>query len=66
MTLDEVKAALRTLSPEDRRKALLFVLELEKDHVRDNVAPQVMEDLEGVTRAAQEAFEKMKQRFKGA
>jgi len=65
VTLDEVKSALRGLSPEDRRKALLFVLELEKDHVRDHVAPQLMEDLEGVTRAAQEAFEKIKQRFKG-
>lgn len=66
MTLDEVKEQLRALSPEDRRKALLYVLELEKDHVRDNVAPQVMEDLEGITRAAQDAFEKIKQRFKGA
>jgi len=65
MTLDEVKDALRILSAEDRRKALLFILELEKDHVRDHVAPQLMEDLEGVTRAAQEAFEKIKQRFKG-
>jgi DNA-binding MarR family transcriptional regulator len=66
MTLDELKVILREMSPEDRRKVLLYVLELEKDHVRDRVAPQLMEDLEGVTRSAQEAFEKIKQRFKGA
>jgi hypothetical protein len=65
MTLDDVKTAVRGLSPEERRKVLLYVLELEKDHIRDHVAPQVMEDLEGITRAAQEAFEKIKDRFKG-
>jgi len=66
MNLGEVKAAVRDLSPEDRRKVLLYVLELEKDHIRDHVAPQLMEDLDGVGRAAQEAFEKIKQRFKGS
>jgi DNA-binding MarR family transcriptional regulator len=66
MDLGEVKAAVRELSPEDRRKVLLYVLELEKDHIRDHVAPQLMEDLDGVTKAAQEAFEKIKQRFKGS
>jgi len=66
MALEEVKAAVRNLSPEDRRRVLLYVLELEKDHIRDNVAPQLMEDLDGVSRAATEAFEKIKQRFKGS
>ena len=65
MTLEEVKVVLRDFNPEDRRKVLLYVLELEKDHVRDHVAPKLMEDLEGVTRAAEDAFEKIKERFKG-
>lgn len=60
MNLDDLKAAIRTLSPEDRRKLALFILELEKDHFRDNVGPQIAEDLEGVGKVLQETFEKIK------
>ena len=65
MTLEQAKDAVRSLGAVDRRRVLLYILELEKDHIRDHVAPQVIEDLEGVTRAAQDAFEKIKQRFTG-
>jgi hypothetical protein len=48
MTLDEIKAAIRSLRPDDRRKLALYILEIEKDTLRDNVVPQITEDLEGV------------------
>jgi hypothetical protein len=63
MTLDELKAQVKTLTPEDRRKLALYVLELEKDHFRDNVGPQISEDLEGVGKMLQETFEKIKKRI---
>jgi hypothetical protein len=61
MQLDELKTAVKTLSPEDRRKLAIYILELEKDHFRDNVGPQIAQDLEGVGKALSEAFEKIKQ-----
>jgi len=63
MTLDELKAQVKTLTPEERRKLALYILELEKDHFKDNVAPQISEDLEGVRKVLQETFEKIRGRF---
>jgi len=60
MTLDEVKAAVRLLTPEDRRKVALYILELEKDHFQDNVGPQIAEDLKGFTKVVQETIDKIK------
>lgn len=60
MDLDALKAEVRTLAPEDRRKLALYILELEKDHFRDNVGPQITQDLEGVGKVLQETFEKIK------
>jgi len=60
MTLEEVKAAVRLLTPEDRRKVALYILELEKDHFQDNVGPQIAEDLKGFTKVVQETIDKIK------
>ncbi len=60
MTLDEVKFAVRLMTPEDRRKVALFVLELEKDHFQENVGPQIAEDLKGFTKVVQETVDKIK------
>ena len=65
MTLEEIKAAVRDLAPRDRRAVALYILELEKDAIRDTVGPQVSEDLDAVKMAVQEAFDKIKQRWEG-
>ncbi len=64
MTLDELKVAVKSLGPEDRRKLALFILDLEKDHFKDSVAPQILEDLQGLTKAIEEAAEKVKKHVK--
>jgi hypothetical protein len=60
MDLAALKDQIRTLTPEDRRTLALYILELEKDHFRDNVGPQIRQDLEGVGKVLQETFEKIK------
>jgi len=60
MTLDEVKAAIRQMAPEDRRKVAVFILELERDHFQENVGPQIAEDLKGFTKVVQETVDKIK------
>ena len=60
MTLDEVKSAVRLMTPEDRRKVAVFILELERDHFQENVGPQIAEDLKGFTKVVQETVDKIK------
>ncbi len=60
MGLDEVKASIRELSVEDRRKAALYILELEKDHVQKTIGPQIARDVEDVSKVIQNGFEKLK------
>jgi hypothetical protein len=62
--LDEVKSAVRTLSPADRRKLALFILELEKEHLETTVGPQFTEDLEAFVRVMEESAAKVKKGFK--
>jgi hypothetical protein len=64
MTIEDLKSAIRSLPTEDRRKLALFILELEKDHVKDTVAPQIREDLEGLSKTIQETFERVKKHVK--
>ncbi len=63
MTLDEIKTAIRDLAPRDRRAIALYILELEKDAIRDTVGPQVSEDLDAVRKALLDAFDRIKQRW---
>ena len=66
MTLEELKTTIRTLPAQDRRRLALFILELEKDYVRDTVGPQISEDLDSVKRALQEAIDNIKRRWEGS
>ena len=59
-SLEELKSAIRNLTVGDRRKIALFILELERDHVQQTVGPQLARDIDDVSRAAQEALEKLK------
>ena len=65
MELEELKAAIKGLPVEERRKIALFILDLEKDHLQNTIGPQIAEDLDGVSRAVQDAIEKIKRRMKG-
>ncbi len=60
MDLDALKNAVKDLTVDDRRKLALYILELEKDHFQKNVGSQLSEDIEGFSRAVQEAAEKVK------
>lgn len=64
MTLDEVKALIKTLSVDDRRKVALYIIELEKDHFQDTIVPQINDDLESVSKVIQDAVERIKKRVK--
>ncbi|MBK7258855.1 MAG: hypothetical protein IPI01_13870 [Ignavibacteriae bacterium] len=59
MTLDQLKAEIQALSKDDRRKLGTFILEIEKQHFQDTVGPQLREDLDGLTKAAQDAVDKI-------
>jgi hypothetical protein len=64
MTLDELKSVVQGLSPEERRKLALYILELEKDHFKDAVGPQIKDDLEALGSVLQETLEKIKTRLR--
>jgi hypothetical protein len=61
MELEELKTTIRGLTVDERRKIALYILELEKQHVKDTIGPQIAKDVDDVSRAAQDAFEKLKQ-----
>ena len=65
MTFEELKTSIRALPAEERRRLALFILDLEKDHIRDTVGPQISEDLDSLKRALQEAIDKIKRRWEG-
>ena len=60
MTIEEVKAAVRELPVAERRKVALYILELEKDRMKETVGPQVSEDLDALSKLIQGAIEKVK------
>ncbi|MGA9120379.1 MAG: hypothetical protein WB699_13540 [Bacteroidota bacterium] len=64
MTLEEIKSAVKILSVEERRKLAVFILELEKNHFRDTLGPQITEDLESLSRVLQETVDKIKNAMK--
>ena len=66
MGLEEVKAAIKALSVEERRKVALYILELERDHLQDTIGPQIAQDLESVSRAIQDTVDKIKKRVKNS
>ncbi len=60
MGIEEIKASIKELTPQERRKVALYILELEKDHVTKTIGPQLEEDLNDVTKVVQDAVEKLK------
>ncbi len=60
MEIEEIKAAIKELSPQDRRKVALYILELEKEHVKKTMGPQLEEDLNDVSKVVQDAVEGLK------
>ena len=64
MELGEITAAIKVLSVEDRRKVALYILDLEKEHIKGTIGPQIAEDLESVSRVIQNAAERIRQHVK--
>lgn len=64
MQIEEIKSAIKNLSVEERRKIAVYILELEKDHFKGTVGPQIAEDLEGVSKVIQETAEKIRKHLK--
>jgi hypothetical protein len=64
MGIEEIKAAIKILSVEDRRKVALYILDLERNHLQDTIGPQIAQDLESVSKVIQETVEKIKRHVK--
>ncbi len=60
MEYEELKAAVKELSVQDRRKLALYILDLEREHVTKTIGPQLEEDLNDVSKVVREALEKLK------
>jgi DNA-directed RNA polymerase specialized sigma subunit len=60
MELEEVKSAIKSLPPKERRQVALYILELEKDQVQKTIGPQIAEDVEAVSRVVQDAIQRLK------
>lgn len=60
MGIDEVKAALKTLSVDDRRKVAFYILELEKEHVQKTYGPQIVSEMENVSKVFQDTIDRLK------
>ena len=58
--IEEIKSAIKTLSVEDRRKVAVFILELEREHVKENIGPQIAADLDAFSKIVLESVEKIK------
>ena len=64
MGVEELKAAIKGLKAEDRRKVALYILELERDHLQNTIGPQIAQDLESVGRAIQDTVERIRKQIK--
>ena len=60
MEPDAIKTAIKNLSPGERRKLAVYILELEKEDVREKYGPQIARELDKASKAFQEAFERLK------
>jgi hypothetical protein len=60
MTPDEIKAAIKNLTVQERRNVALYILDLEKEHVQNTIGPQLAEEAEAVSKVVQEAIGKLK------
>jgi hypothetical protein len=60
MTPDEIKAAIKNLTVQERRNVALYILDLEKEHVQNTIGPQLTEEAEAISKVVQEAIGKLK------
>jgi len=60
MTPDEIKAAIKNLTVQERRNVALYILDLEKEHVQNTIGPQLTEEAEAIAKVVQEAIGKLK------
>ena len=58
--IDEIKAAIKSLTTDERRRIALYILELEKEHVQKSFVPPIVHDLENVLKVLQEAIDRFK------
>ena len=66
MTLDEIKSAVKALPADERRRLAVFILDLEKEHIKTTLGPQISEDLQSLSKVLQDAAEKIKRTVKGS
>jgi hypothetical protein len=60
MGIDDVKAAVRGLTVDERRSLALYILDLEKEHVQKTYGPQIVAEMENVSKVFQEGIDKLK------
>jgi DNA-directed RNA polymerase specialized sigma subunit len=65
MGLEGIKSAIKDLPAKERRQVALYILELEKENVQKNIGPQIAEDVDAVSRVAQDAIQKLKNLIDG-
>ena len=66
MGIEEIRSAIKNLSTKERRQVALYILELEKEHVQKTIGPQIAEDVDAVSKIAQDAIQKLKKFVDGA
>ncbi len=66
MTLEEIKTAVKDLPADERRRLAVFILDLEKEHIKSTLGPQISEDLQSLSKVLQDAAEKIKRTVKGS
>jgi hypothetical protein len=60
MEIEEIKTAIKALTVDERRSVALYILELEKEHMKEKIGPQISKDLDDVSKVVQEALDKLK------
>jgi hypothetical protein len=60
MELEEIKTAVKALPVDERRSVALYILELEKEHMKEKIGPQISKDLDDVSKVVQDAMDKLK------
>ena len=60
MELEEIKSAVKKMSAKERRQVALYILELEKQYVQNTIGPQIAEDVDAVSKFAQDAIQRLK------
>ena len=63
MQLQGLKTEVKNLPPEERRRLALYILELEKEHIQEKIGPQIAEDIDGLSKVLQDAFDRLKKTF---